>query len=311
VGIDRLYEDDAPDVAHDSPTAEGDVPTAEGEASATVEHDDCADSDAERTAFNLKYRADVEAVYQAAWDEALPTFEAAREEHRRRFPQPERSRPTVEDDGSWHCDGGRLKLSSARNADVDRGGERIREIGKNSIIPGMRSIEAEDTTRHLVGFEHRFKEDDRLKEKVAERLRSKPGRTTAEILDGIPDAIRFTFQYPHESYIVGVRRDIERLEAHGFIQVERRNTWTSDQYKGINSRWREPESDQQFEVQFHTRISYEAKELTHKAYERIRSSAEDPERAELKEFQRSVCAMVPLPPGVAEYEDFLRKERDG
>ena len=39
--------------------------------------------------------------------------------------------------------------------------------------------------------------------------------------------------------------------------------------------------------------------------------AEDPERAELKEFQRSVCAMVPLPPGVAEYEDFLRKERDG
>ena len=41
----------------------------------------------------------------------------------------------------------------------------------------------------------------------------------------------------------------------------------SDQYKGINSQWIDPESGQRFEVQFHTRISFEAKQLTHDAYE--------------------------------------------
>lgn len=175
----------------------------------------------------------------------------------------------------------------------------------------MRRIEAEDTDRHLVGLDHRFKEADRLKEKVADQLRSTPGLTPAQALAMIPDAVRFTFQYPHEAYVAGVRRDVERLEAHGFIQVERRNTWTSEQYKGINSRWREPESGVLFEVQFHTRISFEAKELTHKAYERIRSTAEEPELSVLKDFQREVCAAMPLPPGVTEYQDYPPEKRDG
>ena len=56
-----------------------------------------------------------------------------------------------------------------------------------------------------------------------------------------------------------------------------------------------------FEVQFHTKASFEAKELSHKAYERIRS-IEDPgletdrEAAELEGFQSSVNAMIPIPP---------------
>ena len=50
-----------------------------------------------------------------------------------------------------------------------------------------------------------------------------------------------------------------------------KNLWTSDQYKGINSQWRRAGDGLRFEVQFHTQSSLEAKELTHKAYERIRS----------------------------------------
>jgi len=174
----------------------------------------------------------------------------------------------------------------------------------------MRGVESEDSGRHLVGFEHRFKEQDRIKEKVADQLRSTPGLTPTQALGLIPDAVRFTLEHPYESYLTGVHKDIERLEARGFILEERRNTWTSEQYKGINSRWREPRSGLLFEVQFHTHVSFEAKELTHKAYERIRAGAEDPERGELKEFQRRVCAMVPLPPGVSEYEDYIREKHD-
>ena len=118
-------------------------------------------------------------------------------------------------------------------------------------------------------------------------MRSTPSLTPRDVLTTIPDALRFTFQYGETAYAVDVQRDVERLGAHGFTQVELRNTWTSDQYKGINSRWLEPESGVIFEVQFHTQASLEAKELTHKAYERIRSTAQDPELAELKEFQRN------------------------
>jgi phage tail protein X len=106
------------------------------------------------------------------------------------------------------------------------------------------------------------------------------------------------------------------LEARGFVQVERRNTWTSDQYKGINARWREPKSGVLFEVQFHTQASHEAKELTHKAYERIRTRTEETleanrEAAELKEFQREVNVKLPIPPGVTEYEDYRLERRNG
>src|SRR6202034_3993016 len=65
--------------------------------------------------------------------------------------------------------------------------------------------------------------------------------------------------------------DIGRLKDQGFELHKLKNSWSDDQYKGINSQWIEPETGQRFEVQFHTRISFEAKQLTHKAYERLRT----------------------------------------
>jgi hypothetical protein len=305
VGIDRTDEDDAPTVARDSLATWSDSSTADPDLTAVVDHD--ADADTDRAAYNLEYRADVEAEY--AWAKAVPELQAAWEEYERRYPAAERSRPTVHDDGSWSADGNR-ELNPEQNADVNRYCERVHEIGKNVIIPALHSVEAEDTSRRLVGLDHCFKDPDRLKEKVADRLRSKPGRTPEDALEMIPDAVRFTLQYENSAYTAGVRKDIERLEARGFILLELRGTWTSDQYKGINSRWQDPVSRQSLELQFHTRISCEAKELTHKAYERIRSTAKDHERTELKEFQRKVCAMIPIPPRATEIEDYQREKRD-
>jgi hypothetical protein len=55
--------------------------------------------------------------------------------------------------------------------------------------------------------------------------------------------------------------------------VDRRNSWANEEYKGINSRWRVPNTGQLFEVQFHTQVSFEAKEETHWAYEKLRDPA--------------------------------------
>ena len=251
-----------------------------------------------------------------AWSEAVPGFRAAWEKIKVKYGYAERggsvAQPT---DGSWRGAGGR-RLDDAQNKEIDGACARIREVGERAIIPGVRAVEAQDPTRRLAGFEHRFKGPDRLKEKVADELRSTPGITPAQALSAVPDAVRFTYEYDEAAYSAGVRKDVERLEASGFVQVERRNTWTSDQYKGINSRWREPESRVTFEVQFHTKASLEAKELTHKAYERIRSITEqtpqaDRETAELKEFQRQVNAKVAIPPGISAYGDYRPEKRNG
>ncbi len=65
-------------------------------------------------------------------------------------------------------------------------------------------------------------------------------------------------------------------------------------------------------MQFHTKASLEAKELTHAAYERIRNIAEpspetDREAAELGEFQGKINAKVPIPPDVSVIEDYRRE----
>jgi hypothetical protein len=262
-----------------------------------------------RVAEQLRYR-DIVVNHDAAhaWDQAVPELRGIWEKIKTKYGYTERSvsvaQPT---DGSWRGEGDR-KLDSAQNVEVDRGYERIREVGERTIIPSLRTVEAEDPTRRLAGFEHRFKGLDRLKEKVVDRMRTK-GRPATETLEQIPDIVRSTFQYADSAYSAGVMNDVRRLEAKGFAQVERRNTWESDQYKGINTRWREPESGVTFEVQFHTRASLEAKELTHKAYERIRSITEqtpeaDQETSELKEFQCRVNSMIPIPPGVADIDDY-------
>ena len=50
-------------------------------------------------------------------------------------------------------------------------------------------------------------------------------------------------------------------------------------------------------MQFHTRISFEAKQLTHDAYERLRTRQADKfEQMVLEAFQKKVAAEVPVPP---------------
>jgi hypothetical protein len=78
-----------------------------------------------------------------------------------------------------------------------------------------------------------------------------------------------------------------------------------DEYKGINSHWRAPDGGQIFEVQFHTRASFEAKQETHWAYERLRALPDDEaEVRQLRAFQRQVTAQIPHPPGAAEIPDY-------
>ena len=273
--IDRLRDDDAPS-AH---------PDATGEATAGIEPDL---GEPDKRAARADYRATVEAVYLEEAREhwrttANPAFgeewAACKEAH----PVPERGPATIEE---------------AAADSVRLGCGEIRETEDKIVTPAMHRIEAEDPDRHLVGLEFRCKGEDRIMEKVANWMAAQPDLTPDEALALVKDPIRYTFQYTEEHYTEGVNADVDRLKTAGFELVELRNSWEAEEYKGINSRWRVPGNGQLFEVQFHTQISFEAKQLTHPAYERLRNPLTSiEEQDELADFQRRVNAYVPEPPG--------------
>jgi hypothetical protein len=162
----------------------------------------------------------------------------------------------------------------------------------------------------LAGLEHRRKGEDRLKEKIAEKIEHEPDRTPAEAVREINDAIRYTFCFEPGKYTDGYWDIKQRLEANGFTMIYSKNHWRDDpEYKGVNTRWVTAEG-QRFEVQFHTAESFHAKqEVTHQAYERSRNRLTGrSERRELEAFQREVCTFITVPARVESIPDY--KEED-
>ena len=264
----------------------------------------------------------VTAEEQAAaekWDADVAESRGLWGEYQSKWPPEERPPVDTSDGppGAWR---GERKgfLDPADNARVEAECDRVAECEEARISPRMRAVEAQDPNRDLIGFEHRLKGRDRVKEKIYGTINDF-SRTPEQAVSLLPDAVRFTFQYRESRYTQGVWADIGRLEGHGFKLEKLKNFWSDDQYKGINSQWSDRDTGQKFEVQFHTRISFEAKQLTHPAYERIRTRRlDDPapeqdnqqshsdkfEQMVLEAFQEKVTADVPVPVGATSIPDY-------
>ena len=260
-----------------------------------------------------EYWEDLRAAVAAdAWEVAADRFRWQWTSHCERWPA--ESRPPVDRSGdlpgSWRGDGGRY-LDAAANADVERRCEGIAEVERDVVSPAMREIEACDPERQLVGFDHRLKGLDRLKDKVAETLKEQSALTVGEAVADVSDTIRFTFCYDDGRYAVGVRDDIARLKDQGFELDRLKNYWTDALYKGINAQWIVPATGQRFEVQFHTQTSFEAKQLTHRAYERLRSRPVDArEEDDLAGLQGEVSGAVPIPAGATKIPSYPERVRN-
>jgi hypothetical protein len=277
-------------------------------------------SPGDRAAVHRAYRDQVDRIYAAhqsgpaggrpEWAEAVPSLRAAWETHQERYPERHQATPCTHPDNSWSS-GEARRLNPDQNSEATKACADIHEEGERAIFPAMRRIEAVDPNRHLAGLEHMLKGADRLKEKIAERLRYHPELGTRQAAGDVPDAVRFTLEYSESHYAGGVLADVERMKGEGCELLKLKNLWAKDQYKGINSQWRRPETGLRFEVQFHTPESREAKELTHEAYERLRDplTSKAEERA-LEAYQRRVNALIRLPPEVFTIEDYPPEKRD-
>jgi hypothetical protein len=289
----------------------GDGPSGRGRGAETETrsrqecYDDlCVAVATEQTARSRRTAAEEQAAYEK-WSETREEARSMWSEYLRKWPPADR--PQVDksrvEPGAWRGEGNR-KLDAADNSRVEAACDRIAKLEEGKITPAMRAIESQDPDRRLVGLKHCRKGTDRIKEKVADRIEEK-NRTPEEAISLIPDTLRYTFQYEQSRYTQGVWTDIARLKEHGFKLIKRDNSWGDEEYKGINSQWIEPNTDQRLELQFHTRISFEAKQITHKAYKQLRSGRPDEvEKMELKAFQRKVSGEIPIPPGAADIPDY-------
>jgi hypothetical protein len=231
------------------------------------------------------------------WDETAELSRQMWTEYRRRWPPADRP-------------DGRAPLDRADGDRVDAECDRVAEREREKISPALRDVADQDPDRHLIGFEHRLKGRDRIKEKVCVNI-NEFDFSPEEAVSLVPDAIRYTFQYQEGRYSQGVRADVTRLQNQGFELVKLKNSWSDEQYKGINSQWVDSATGQRFELQFHTRISFGAKQLTHGAYERIRTQqADEFEEMVLEAFQKKVTAEVPVPPGAVGIPDYPERDAD-
>ena len=71
------------------------------------------------------------------------------------------------------------------------------------------------------------------------------------------------------------------------------------------------DTGQRFEVQFHTRISFEAKQITHDSYKRLRTgSLMSSSRWYLRLSRRRSSSEIPVPPGALDIPDYSRRGAD-
>jgi hypothetical protein len=254
-----------------------------------------------------------EATQSQYWDE-VPRFVEAWSELKNEWPERRESTAAVDavdrsedPPGSFRSDGDAY-LSPEQNEQVTEEIGRVRQT-EAQVSDDVRTIERENTAgAWLEGFECRLKGDERLKEKVAEKLKDQGDRPPEDIVREVPDAIRYTFCVQTEEYAEGYHDLKDRFESFGHEMYQCKNLWSDPEYKGINTRWVTPEG-RRFEVQFHTSESFDAKQhVTHEAYERARNPLTNrAELAGIERFQREVSSRIPAPDGVTDIDEFKKK----
>jgi hypothetical protein len=232
--------------------------------------------------------------------------------------RPEQPR-AADEGGRWTWKGLELDRDANRVAEeglavrqAAEGRDADGNYGEGGLTPVMRRIEAELEHGTLVPDTEKFalKSPDRFKEKLAKMMSLEPDVAPCDLAGKIHDGIRYTFVFEDRFYSAGVRDAENRMTDKGYKLIWRKPSWSGAEYKGINSQWRDVDSGQLFEVQFHTPASWYAKQHTHDSYEKIENPATRPEeRARLRAYQREVAASVAIPPGALEFVPYRAEGR--
>lgn len=228
--------------------------------------------------------------------------------------------PHTSADGGWEWKRLRLTPAANRVADEQLAARRTAEgrhpdgsYDDRGLTPALRRVEAQLDHGSLVPDTEKFalKSPDRFKEKLAKLMTRYPDRSPGQLALAIHDGIRYTFVFDTPDYVGGVSAAEEKLTAQGYRLQQRKPSWDDPDYKGVNSRWQDPGSKVQFEVQFHTPESWEAKQATHGMYEKLADPRTTPmQRSLLEEEQRKITARITIPEGAAGITHYRAEDSD-
>lgn len=232
---------------------------------------------------------------------------------------PTEGTPLTGPDGSWKWHGRELPPHACQIADTlaDRcreaeGRDADGNYGERGLTPTMYRIEAQLDHGHLADRteEYALKTADRFKEKLATLIARFPGADPRELAEGIHDGVRYTFIFGFEHYTESVALAQVKISEAGYERIETKPGWHGDEYKGVNSQWADTTSGLRFEVQFHTQESWDAKQVTHDAYEKINALSTPIEEKEgLRAYQREVSSRVRTPPGALDIQAYKKDGR--
>ncbi|PSJ28772.1 hypothetical protein B7P34_10805 [Streptosporangium nondiastaticum] len=184
--------------------------------------------------------------------------------------------------------------------------EAARE-GMDAMMKGIQQETAQSHGSKLEGLEYSLKDVDSFRRKAASAAEDK-GFPVEKTAQSIHDLNRYTLTFEPGAYTEGVDRTYERLREAGYEPISEKNTWEDPVYKGVNTSWQHTQSEEKFELQFHTPDSFKAKMENHELYELSRgkelenlSQGDD----DLKESYRNAANLlqneryknVEIPPG--------------
>ncbi len=179
---------------------------------------------------------------------------------------------------------------------------------------------AQMVSAEIVGLEHRFKTEESLTRKIAETSVKNVRKllesdyfsvdTVEQIIETrakhLNDALRYTFVFTDEKYIFGFKSSLQKLKQVDFIVPKNKiwNAWKNigtlfdKGYRGINTTVFSSQG-QVFELQFHTRASFELKTETHFLYEELRLLGTSNKRKdEIVQKLIEMAQTVKIPKGV-------------
>ena len=127
-----------------------------------------------------------------------------------------------------------------------------------------------DDTTSFAELDNRFKGKNRLKEKIYHKSLNEQ-LSILEVSSQINDTLRYTFIIDDDEYIKKIEECLSDLESRGYEVFRFQNDWCGLLYKGINVKLKNGQGFK-FEIQFHTKKSFEVKEgKTRELYNLLRN----------------------------------------
>lgn len=161
--------------------------------------------------------------------------------------------------------------------------ERMKKI-EPKITSDLSKIAAE-TNAQMAGLEYRLKTEVSLARKIVKDAEEK-SVSLQEADNKIRDVLRYTMLRDEKNFTDGYFATQDALIKNGY-RIERvKNTWKDGTvYKGVNTIIADSHGNE-FELQFHTRKSFEVKEgELHKLYERFRKLDREENLQEIAELE--------------------------